>query len=72
MSKRICIYSYSTRALSHDGNAIGITPKLSNVRMDPLDGSIDVEEAKVLCFASAIELRSVRLPEDVESIVERY
>jgi hypothetical protein len=70
MCKRICIYSYSTRTLSHDGNTIGITPKLTDVRMDPLDSSINVEEAEVLCFPSAVKLRSIRLPEDVETIVE--
>jgi predicted transcriptional regulator len=70
MGKCVRIYSCTTRTLSHDGNAIGIAPKLSDVRMDPLNGSIDVEEAKVLCFASPVKLRNIRLAEDVETIVE--
>jgi hypothetical protein len=70
MGKRVRIYSCSTRTLSHDGNAIGIAPKLSDIRMDPLNSSIDIEEAEVLRFASAVELRSIRLAEDVETIVE--
>lgn len=70
MSKSICISSCATRALSENNYAIRISAEISNVVVDPVHSSIDIQKPKVLRSGGVCKLRSIWLAKDVQPIIE--
>ena len=71
VGERVGIGCYTTCALSENNNSIGVAPKISNIRIYPLDGSIDVKQAEVFGICAVGELGNIGLTEYVYPIVDR-
>lgn len=66
MSKSIRVSSCATRTLSKDNYTIGIAAEISNVVVDPVHSSIDIQKPKVLRSSARIfKLRCIWLAKDV-------
>lgn len=68
----ICINRDGTCTLAKQYDPCGITSECCNVVVHPLHSSVQVKKTKVLGVGLTSKLRSVRLTEEVGSIVERY
>ncbi len=72
MSKGICIDSDSASTLTEECDTVGIASEVCDIIVNPLNSRVDIEKTKILRFAFDIQLWSIGLSEDVESIIERY
>jgi hypothetical protein len=60
------------RTLAKQYDPSGISPESCNVVVHPWHSSVQVKKTKILGVRLTSKLRSVRLTEEVSSIVERY
>jgi len=70
MSKSICVSGCTTRALSENNDAIGISAEISNVVVDPVHSSVNIQKPKVLRSSGICKLRCIWLAKDVQPIIE--
>lgn len=70
MGEGVGIGCYTACTLSENNNSIGVTSKIGDIRIDPLNGGVDVKQAKVFGICAAGELRDIRLTEDVYPVVD--
>jgi hypothetical protein len=61
---------YTACTLSKNNNSIGVTSKIGDICIYPLNSGVNVKQAKVFGVCTAGELRNIRLTEDVYPVVD--